>query len=324
MPYPFNLRLEGLLAKAEGTYGTDPTPSASTDGIRVVGRIWEAMTPEWAFPNKREDVVSNSLIGVAPAPPRGRVMNLDFVVQMIGAGAAYSSSTPVRPDIDALIVSCGFGRTHVDTSSSESVSYALADTSHLSSTIYAYAGGLEFKLSGCRGNAIWTMTAGGLGSIRFQIQGLLKAIATSDVPSITYDSVIPPANVGVALAIVPSGGSSWTPRTGEVVVDAGVELQRLDDVSSSDGIERFEIAAMNPRITMTARSPALTAYSPYTLAAAQTTHTIDATLGSTQYNRVDLDVNDCYLMGDPGSVADGQFTAWALEYMLRDLTIRFD
>lgn len=325
MAFPYNLRLEALLAKEESTYGSDPTPSASTDAIRVVGRIWEALAPEFAFPNKREDVVSNSLVKVAPGTPAGRIMSLDFAVQLIGAGAAYSSSTPVRPDIDALLMSCGMSRTHVDTGGSETVSYALADSSHLSCTIYAYAGGDLLKVTGCRGNWTWEATAGGLGQIRFQMQGFLAtAPAETAVASATYDSVKPPAAVNMGLAIVPNGGSSWTPATANVTVTPGQNVVRLDDVNATDGIEAFEIVTTEPRFTMSARKPDLSDYDPWARALSAVDHTIDMTLGSTQYNRVDLDVELAHLLSDPPPGNDQGFAAAELEYELLDLVLRFD
>ena len=325
MAGPYNLRLQGLLVEEEVTYGTDPTPSASADGVRVVGHIWEAMSPEYAFPNKREDVHSNSLVKVAPGLPKGRIMNLDFEVELIGSGAAYSSVTPVRPAMDALFVACGLSRTHVDTGSSESVSYALADTSHVSCTIWAYAGGDLFKIVGCRGNFTWDVLAGGLGKVRFQMQGMLStAPAETSVASITYDSVIPPAAVNMGLAIVPSGGASWTPRLATMSVTCGNVIERLDDINSADGIEQFAIVRREPRITMTVRKPDLTDYTLYARALSQVLHTVDMTLGSTQYNRVDLDVDAAYLMTDGGFGADNGHAGIDLEYEALDMIVRFD
>lgn len=324
MPYPWSHRIEGLLVKEESTYGTDPTPSASVDGIRAEGRIWGSIGHEWAWPNMREDVVSNSLIGVAPAQARGRVANIDLTVQLMGAGAAYSSSTPVRPEVDALLRACAMSRTHVDTGGSEKVTYALADTGHVGVTVWAYAGGKLFKVNGCRGSFEWVIQAGTLGKIRFQLQGRLASVAESAVASITYDSVVPPAAVGMGLALVPSGGSSWTPRVKEITVIGGVEVDRLDDVDSADGIERFEVGGQHPRFTMSPRAVDLSDYPAYTLASVRTVHTIDFTLGSTQYNRVKLDVNTAYLENDPAQEDDGRFAAFGLGYMLRDLAIVFD
>jgi len=323
MPYPHSLRIEGLLAKEETNYGVDAAPTNLLDGVRGVGRIWGALTHEWAFPNTREDVVSNSLIQVAPAAPRGRVVSIDYTVQLVGAGTAYSSVTPVRPEADPLIRACGFARSHVSTTN---VIYDLADTTHASATVWAYAGGKLIKVVGCRGTFTWEALAGGLGQIRFQLQGMLIEAPTevASPPAITYVSVVPPAAIGAGLALVPSGGSSWTPRVASFTVESGCEIERLDDVNSADGIEGFFIASMAPRMTMAARAADLATYPAYALAAARTVHTVDATLGSTQYNRVKLDVNLAYLENDPGQAADGTHAAWDLSYMLRDLQLDFD
>ncbi len=319
------LRIQGLLAKEEGTYMTDPTPSASVDGVRGVGFVWNAIGPEWAFPNEREETMSNSLVGVAPGTPKGRVVTFTYRVQLMGAGSAYSSSTPVRPECDPLLRACGLARTHTDTGSSEAVDYDLADTSHVGVTVWIYAGNKLLKLNGCRGNMTWSPTAGGLGEIEFTIQGLLQATPTeSSVPTITYDSAVPPPAVSMGLALVPSGGSSWTPRTSGLTVTTGHEISRLDDVNSSDGIEEFAIAMTNPSLEFTARTTTLTAYSAWTLAAARTVHTIDMTLGDTQYNRVKLDCDLGYLIADPVPADDQGFSAYTLRYKLRDLQLTFD
>lgn len=325
MPYPWSLRIEGLLAKIESSYGVDPTPTAGDDGIRGVGRIWGALSHEWAFPNMREEVVSNSLIGVAPGTPKGRLVNIDYTVQLMGAGAAYDSGTPVRPECDPLIMACGFARTHDDTGGSEKVTYDLADTGHAGVTVYAYAGGKEFKVTHCRGNMTWSPQAGGLGTIQFQLQGLLNAVAEdATVPSITYDSVVPPPAVSMGLAIVPDGGSSWTPRAAGLEITTGHTVTRLDDVNSSDGIEGFFLARTEPSISMQARAVDLSDYPVYARAADRTVQTIDLTLGSTQYNRVKLDVELAYLSGDPQPADEEGFAAWQLEYALRDLQLEFD
>ena len=320
--YPISLKIEGLLAAPEVTYGTDPTP---TVGVRGVGRIWGALSPEWAFPNTREDTVSGSIIQAAPGTPKGRMVNLTYTVELTGAGAAYKgTATIVRPPADPLFVACGMSRTHVDTGGSEKVTYALADTGHGSCTIWAYAGGKLFKISGCRGSFTWAPTAGGLGEVTFNLQGMLTGVTEADLASISYSAVMPPAAVGMALAIVPSGGSSWTPDVAGMSVESGQEIVRLDDVNAADGIEQFAIAAAAPRFTFTPRVVDLTTYPAYALAATRTVHTIDMTLGSVQYNRVKLDANLAYLVKDPGGAEDNGFAAWDVEYMLRDCAIIFD
>lgn len=323
--YPHSLRIEGLLAKIEATYGTDPTPVAGTDGVRGVGRIWGALSHEWAFPNMREEVVSNSLVGVAPGTPKGRLVNIDYTVQLMGAGAAYASGTPVRPECDPLLMACGFARTHDDSVGTEKVTYDLADTGHSGVTVYAYAGGKLFKVTHCRGNMTWTPQAGGLGQIQFQLQGLLSAAPTETaVPAITYDSAVPPPAVSMGLAVVPDGGSSWTPRAAGLEITTGHTISRLDDVNSADGIEGFFLSRTEPTLSFQARAVDLTDYPVYARAADRTVQTIDATLGDTQYNRARLDIELAYLSGDPSPADEEGFAAWQLEYQLRDLQLEFD
>lgn len=320
----YNLRIEGLLVEEESTYGTDPTPSPSTNGIRAVGRIWPAVGSEWAFENTRADVLSNSLVGVAPGPAYGRIVNLDFQTQLMGAGAAYSSSTPVRPDIDPLLVSCGMARTHDDSGDSESVTYDLVDTGHLSCTVYAYAGGKLFRIVGCRGTWTWNPLAGQLGVIRWQMQGMLSAAPTeASVPAITYDSVIPPAAVGMGLALTPDGESAWSPNTAGLEIMCGQELERLDDVNGADGLEGFEIVATNPMVRFVARTPDLSDYAYPTYSQNRLVHEIDLQLGTTQYNRVIADIDLAYLANEPGNEEEGRLAGSRFEYMARDMQLVF-
>jgi hypothetical protein len=222
-------------------------------------------------------------------------------------------------------MACGLARSHDDTGGDEHGVYDLADTGHASTTVWAYAAGKLFKIVGCRGNMTWAPTAGGLGRLDFVLQGLLSTTPSETaVASIDYSAVIPPPAISMGLAIVPDGGSSWTPRTAGLEITTGHDIVRLDDVSSADGIERFEIAATNPRLSFQSRAVALATYSPWTLAAAKTVQTIDATLGSVQYNRAKLDVELAYLVGDPTPADDQGFAAYDLEYQLRDLQLDFD
>ena len=109
MPYPHAIKIDGLLAKEESVYGTDPTPTIIANGVRVVGRLWAQLGDEFAFPNDREDVASGGLTEPIPAIPRGHTINLDFSVELKGAGVAYATGSSV-PEVDPLIVSCGLAR----------------------------------------------------------------------------------------------------------------------------------------------------------------------------------------------------------------------
>lgn len=326
MPYPYPLNVETLLVIEEVTYGVDPTPTPAANAVRHIKHLWTDFQGEFAFPNLRDDVVTNTLIEAAPGIPRGRMVNFDLEVEVKGAGVAYSSVTPVRPEIDPLLRACGLSRTHVDTGGSETVTYALQDSGHASATLYIYAGGKRAIVVGARANLVWHPRAGELGRMRFNIMGLLTSVIESDpAPAGTYDATESPAAVSMGLSIDPAGAPpAWVPNWTEGELDLGNEVVRLDDANAADAIEGFFIPARAPRFRLTARTEDLADYDPEARRIANDSHTIDLSLGATQYNSMDIDVNDALLAAAPGRVEDNQFAGWTLEYMLRDLAVVFD
>jgi len=316
---PESILIDGLLAKEETSYGTDAVPTPSTDAVRLSERIWPKMTPQWAFPNERDDVATGGIIPAEPHNPKGRIIELDFEVELKGSGAAYSSS--VLPETDPLLIGIGTARTIDTTPGSETVTYAHADTGHGSCTIYAYGGGMLFKIVGCRGSLSWPINAGQLGRVRLRMQGIVSSVTDATLPSMTYSSVKSPAAVAMALTLNP--GSSWSPDFASAEFDQGVDVVRLDDGNAADAIDQFAIPKADPRFKLTARKAALATYDPYSLNASKTSHTIDYTLGAVQYNKIALDVNEAYLDADPNAVADDDFAAWELEYRVRQYAIVF-
>ena len=323
--YPHPLEIEGFLGKVESAYGVDAAPVAGTDGIRTSGRLWAGITPEWAFPNLNEDLLNNSLVPAEPGTPAGRIVSLEIAMQLRGAGIAYSSTTPVRPESDAVLVACGMSRTHDDTASSETVTYTMVDSGYGSSTFYVYAGAKLFRISGTRGVWTWEPLAGELGLLRARMQGLLLTDPTEiEPPAITYDSVVVPPNVAMGLAIVPDGGSPWGPRTRNVTVTPGQNIVRLDDISAADGIEGFFYRGRSsPLFTMTPRTQDLTTYDPWDHRNDARSHQIDMQLNpNTQYNRVFLAIQEAYL-NTPGNADDQGFAANNLEYRCHDMSLFF-
>ena len=319
MPTP--LILDAMIAKVESTYGTDPTPTLADDAIRIAERIWtSSMRPEYAFPNTREDVASGSLIQPKPGTPAGRIVNMELAVDLIGAGAAYSSSTPVRPPVDPLLISCGLARTHDDTPSSEKVTYAPASTGHGSCTIWGYAGNKLVKVVGCRGNVRWPVDAGQLGPMRFSMQGMVSSITEVALGAATYNASLPQPAVAMGIAL----GGWATPDSPSGEFNLGAEVVRLDDANGADGIHSFAISRFLPTCRLSARAGALATYDPYAMAAARTLETIDWQLGATQYNRAKLDVNEAYIIQPPDHSDDGGMAAWDIDFQVTQLALVFD
>lgn len=314
------LKIDGMLAKVESAYAADPTPTAGANGVRLAERIWSTLRVSHAFPNKRQDHASGTLLPLAPAPKVGQMVELEIAVELRGAGAAYSAS--VKPDQHPFWMACGHAETLVTTGGSESIAYAYADGSHSSCTVYAYAAGKLYVITGCRGIVRWPITAGELGIVRFTLQGLLAATPTEvALPAITYASPIPPAAANMGLLI--GSGPGWSPAFTSAEFAQNAERVRLDSGNATDAIAEFALAQAAPTFRLTAQTTPVATYNPYADAKTPTARTIALTLGAVQYNRVKLNVTGAYVNA-PVPVAIGQFTGWDLTYDLIDYSVKYD
>ena len=311
--------IEGMLVKVESAYGTDPTPSNSADGVRVSSKILSQMSTEFRFPQRRPNVVTGTLLPIAPGGRKGRVVTLDLFVEVKGAGLAYASGSVV-PEMDVLLLACGHSRVHVDTGGSETVTYAPADSSHDSCTIWAYGAGNVHKIVGCRGNLLWDIEPGMRGTLHFRMQGMMVSDpAVAALPSVTYDAVIPPAAVGMTYTL---GG--WTPDLVRSSFDAGVNVVELEDATAADGIEGYFISAQVPTLTLEARQVALATYDPYAAAQDATASTLSIILGSTQYNKLTLQNTSLSYLMDVKDTDNNDFDAWSIEVEMTGYSLVFD
>jgi hypothetical protein len=317
------IRIDGLLAKEESIYGTDPTPVAGTDGVKVHERLWSTLAVNYEFPNERMDEATHQFFNdVADAVPRGPIVDFDIAWRIRGAGVAYSSVTPVRPEADPMLVGSALSRTHDDTASAELVDYTIGSAQN-SYTLYAYsAENYLYKLVGCRSSVSWIMTAGVLGTLRFVGRGILKETPTEvATPQITYDTRVPPAAVSMGLQVA----GSWNPAFTTAAFRQNATLETLQSGNAAEGIDEIAIADVNPIVELSARAVPLTTYDPYTVLSARTTQALAATLGATQYNKLVLTVTNSHLRPPiTNSIHNNGFAAWDLTYRLRDVQLRFN
>ncbi len=302
---PQSYRVDGLLAKEESTYGTDSTPAAGTDGVRVSQRVFSNLQVGFEFPNLRRDVANGGLLSAAPAPPGGRFCRVQVGWDARGAGAAYSSSTPVRPEADPLLVACGYQRTHDDTGSAESVAYTRVDTGHDSCTIWAYADGKRYQIVGCRGNLRIPIRAGQIGMWLFDMWGIMLVDpADASLPSITYDAVVPSPAQGITFSL---GG--FTPDLISAEYNIGTELELLPDATAANAIDQIAIAEYIPELTARIFAPTIAQRDIYSDSEAATALTLDIDVGSTQYNRWKLDIASGVHINPPDHQEERRFNA---------------
>jgi len=321
---PITARLEGLLAKVEGTYGTDSVPVVGTDAVQVSERLISALTIDYAWENTRDSVVTGTILPIKPALPRGRKVQLDIAWSSRGQGAAYSAV--LKPESSPLMRACGGAETVITTGGSESVSWQQSSSNHESCTIYGYAQGKLYKIVGCRGKFMWPIVTGEIVINRFRMFGFLSADpADTALPGgFVYDAPEPLANVNLGLSI----GGIWTPDLlGCPGFDQGVDPQLLESANAADGIKEFDYGEANPTFTIVAKAVAAGVYDPHAEIKARTARTIALNAGATnptaQYNRQKLNVTGAYLNRWRPLIQNG-FVGWELIYKLIDWTVTFD
>jgi hypothetical protein len=150
-----------ILAKAEGTYGTNSTP-ANTDAVLVKNLD---LTP------LAGDVVSRDLLrgylGNSEQLIAQTYVELKFDVELAGSGTAGTA-----PRYSNLLLSSGMALTTV---ASTSNTYAPVSASFGSSTIVYNTDGLNHVLTGCRGSFSIKAEVGQIPTLSFTMMGVYNA-----------------------------------------------------------------------------------------------------------------------------------------------------
>ena len=162
-----------ILAKAEATYGTDPTPTGSSNAILVRNLNIVPL---------QSDIVQRELI----RPYLGNYEQLlaqtrvqvTFEVELAGSGAAGTA-----PAYGPVLKACGLSETVVATTS---VTYAPVSTSFSSVTIYFYQDGIRHIVTGARGTFTLNGQVGAIPTIAFTMTGIYNAPTDTALASPTY------------------------------------------------------------------------------------------------------------------------------------------
>lgn len=311
---PDSVFIEGLLAKAESSYGVDPTPSNTTDAVRLADRLWSSMQIRQEWENDRDDTVSGTLLPVLPAKPRGRVVEYTLQVEPQPKGSAYSAVGDLF-GFTALMRAGGHSANLV----TSGVDFAPVSAAIESATLYAYGNTNVYKITGCRHRVRMIAEAGRLLRFAFEGQGLLATDpATASLPSITYLAPEPPPVVAATLAI---GG--WSPVFQSCELDFGQQVALIPSGNAADGIASISIVLHRPMLRVTVEAPAIGTYDPYTIRKSRTSQTITATFGSGAGSAVDIQSTTGYLVNIRHADVEGK-TGYELEYRLTAASIRFD
>lgn len=272
-----------VLAKIESAYNSDPTPTNTDNSIQCEEPAWShvgaRMTPRNPVSNNLSPL--KSLYG-------GTLIQIVLKCPMRGAGAAYSAS--VRPEIDPLLRACGFSST-VDTSNgAETVTYVPVSTGHESVTIYIYEDGTLYKLTGGRGNVSFSAETGQPVYATFTITGHVSTMTDVSLPTPAYDSTIGPAFLSAGFTC-----HSYAAVINSLSIDAKNQIAMAPSANASDGYGEIRITGRDFGGSFDPEKVVVATHNPIAIWKAGTVAAMSiGPIGSTQYNKYDMDLPAVY------------------------------
>jgi len=178
-------RNTAILAKIEGTYGTDPTPTEAANAMLVSNF---SITPVNAQ-NVPRDLV-RGYFGGSEHLVATKNIQIGFDVEFQSSG---NMTAPTIPAWGVLMRSCGFSETG---SAGIRVEYNPISTAQESCTIYFYdSGDTLHEANGCRGTVSIDLSSGSRPVFRFSFTGLYVANTASSNGALTLTAWQKPLTV---------------------------------------------------------------------------------------------------------------------------------
>lgn len=294
---------EVLLAKIEGTYGVDSSPTQANDAVLV-----ENLT--WAFEGARMVERAPLRASIAALKPifAGTLMQVSFDVEVKGSGAAGTA-----PEIGPILRACGFGETVVPATS---VTYKPVSTGHESVTLYYYQDGVLHKILGARGNVSFNMEVGNVVKASFTLTGHYSATTDTAMVTPTYDSTVPVPALGLSSLQIDGYGAVIR----KLSLDMGNAVSMPGDITAADGYDDIIITArkatgsIDPNAVLKATYDWLLKWQQSAAAAVAT-----GVLGSTAGNRIALSLPAITYTEIAKADADG-LTTYEVNFMCAEST----
>lgn len=182
---PRYLRKLALLAKIEGTYGTDSTPTGSANAMQVFDVSFTPLEGQ----EESRDIV-RPYMGNTGVILTGIHQMIEFGVEISGAGAAGDV-----PGYGALLRACGLSET---VTAETDVVYEPVSVGFEAVSLYYLLDGVRHIMLGCRGNVTMDFTSKRIPRFRFRMMGLLGTVADQTLPETTFTGFATPVPVSKA------------------------------------------------------------------------------------------------------------------------------
>jgi hypothetical protein len=172
-------RVRSILAKEEGTYGTDSSPTGADDAIQVSAL---EISPAESEVLSRDLI--RSYLGNSPQLIANTRVTVTFTVEYSGSGTAGTA-----PQYGPLLKACGMSETVV---ASTSVTYAPVSTSFDSVTMYIDNDGIRHIVTGARGTFTISLNANQIPVYNFTMTGQYNAPTDTASPTLTFQNQADP------------------------------------------------------------------------------------------------------------------------------------
>lgn len=232
-----------VLAKAEATYGVDPTPAAANDAILTMNtKVKETHEPV----ERNVEMISlsqrQSYLGK-------RMAEVTFQTEIIGSGVVGTA-----PRLGALLKACSMAET---VSVGSSVIYTPATSPQVSLTMWVYIDGRRHILNGCVGTFKLIAEAGKQGLLEFTFKGLYNAPTDTAIVTPTYQTTVDsPCMVKSSNFLLNSVGLILQKMT----LDLANTIAQRDSVSGANGIAGFYITNRKPSVEIDPEAVPIAAY----------------------------------------------------------------
>jgi len=259
-----------LLAKEEGTYGSDPTPS-TTDAVRI-SNLSIAPEPNILMRNNYKGSLSSDGIRIGR-----KVYNCSFDLELKGRGSIPSFASPL--EYDALLRACAMT---VDYSATYAT-YTPESDDIVSVTMKANYDGVEYELNGCVGNFTVNAVAGEFVMLSFNYLGLYNIPTSQALPTPSFaSSEDPPIFESASFQV-----DSHSAIINALTMDMGNTISPRPDANSADGIKGYRITGREVNGSIDPEEDFSTK-NYFTKFASSGTSVLTANVGATGGNRFNL------------------------------------
>jgi len=160
-----------VLAKIEGTYGSDPTPTTASNFIAVHN---VSVTPNITF--------NDTMAQDGSLSARAGTLGQKYIDVSFDHELQVNNSSVATPPCDPLLLSCGY----TDTASNGV--YLPRTTGFQSCTLYVYQEDVLWQVHGARGEVTWNLQAGKPAILSFKMTGLYETPSDTTFPTSWTDN----------------------------------------------------------------------------------------------------------------------------------------